>query len=58
MIDLSDPEDIKKRREIIKYIRSNFSFIMKCPYFHKSRKLSAVVLMVSGGLYRKLIAFK
>lgn len=58
MIDLSDPEDIKKRREIIKYIRSNFSFIMKCPYFHKSRKLSTVVLMVSGGLYRKLIAFK
>ncbi len=58
MSHLTDPEDIKKRKEFIRYIRGNFWFIIKCPYFHKSRKLSAAVLMVSGKLYRKLVALK
>lgn len=58
MADLTDPEDIKKRKEFIRFIRGNFWFIINCPYFHKSRKLSAAVLMVSGKLYQRLAALK
>ncbi len=58
MLDVSSAEDLQKRREFIRYIRSNASVIMKCPYFHKTRKISTAVLLISWKLYRKLVLIK
>lgn len=42
---------IEKRR-IVRYIRDNFLFIMKNPYFTRNRKIAVILLKVNVNLYR------
>lgn len=41
--------------ELVYFIRSHFIGIMKNPYFLRNRKISAIVLLISVRLYRKLV---
>ncbi|OJG45055.1 glycosyl transferase, group 2 family protein [Enterococcus hermanniensis] len=42
---------ISETKEIVRYLRSNFSFIMKNSIFTKNRKISMLLLMISVRLY-------
>ncbi len=48
-IDNSDP---KKKRELIKEIRFNIKKILNNPFFQKSRKIAAILLMIHEKLYK------
>lgn len=43
---------VSETKEIVKYLRSNFSFIMKNSIFTKNRKISMLLLMISIKLYK------
>lgn len=46
---------IERFDELVLFIRRHFIRIMKNPYFLRNRKISAMVLLVSVRLYRKLV---
>lgn len=48
-----DQEALNKKKEIYKLLRSKVFSIVTNPYFRKTRKISAVLMFVSGRLYEK-----
>ncbi len=40
---------------VISFIKNNYSYIISCPYFTVSRKLSVTFLMLSSSLYRQCV---
>lgn len=47
----------KNNKEIVKYLRDNYTFIMKSKYFTKSRKISMFFLKKSVYLYKLIVKF-
>lgn len=46
---------IDRFEELVTFIKQHFRRIMKNPYFQRNRKISAIVLLISIPLYRKLV---
>ena len=42
-------------KDILNYLRGKTSFILKCPYFTKNRKMLTIILKININLYRILI---
>ncbi|MDU5335237.1 glycosyltransferase family 2 protein [Enterococcus sp.] len=56
---LSDEKGMKEsRKQIVNFLRSNFTFVMKNSVFTKSRKLSMIALMISNSCYDLLAKIK
>ncbi|WP_086313933.1 hypothetical protein A5821_001482 [Enterococcus sp. 7F3_DIV0205] len=47
-------EDKQKQKEIVSFLRDNFSFVIKNIYFTRNRKISMVALRIAVPLYRKI----
>lgn len=47
-------EEKKKQKEIISFLRKNFTFVLKNQYFTKSRKIAMIALRVHPYLYKQL----
>ena len=50
-----DYRSIDRFEELVTFIKQHFRRIMKNPYFQRNRKISAIVLLISIPLYRKLV---
>lgn len=46
---------IDRFEELVTFIKQHFRRIIKNPYFQRNRKISAIVLLISIPLYRKLV---
>ncbi|MBO0470858.1 glycosyltransferase [Enterococcus sp. DIV0242_7C1] len=51
-------EDMETQRQIIKFLRSNFTFVLKNQYFTKSRKIAMFALKIHPYLYKLLSRFE
>lgn len=49
---MSNNKFLSERKKIVKFIRNNFSFIMKNDYFTRNRKISVILLQLNVNLYR------
>lgn len=47
-------EDKKKQKEIIRFLRKNFTFVLKNQYFTKPRKISMIALSINPYFYKLL----
>lgn len=50
--DKLSKEDVKDRNRVVRILRKNLFNILKYPWFRKSRKLAAIVLMINLKLYK------
>ena len=51
-------EDQETQKKIIKFLRHNFTFVLKNQYFTKSRKIAMVALKIHPSLYKLLSRFE
>ncbi|HGF7630428.1 TPA: glycosyltransferase family 2 protein, partial [Enterococcus faecium] len=41
-------------KQIVDFLRKNYTFILRSPYFTRNRKIAATVLQLNVRLYKKL----
>ncbi|MGO2891442.1 glycosyltransferase family 2 protein [Enterococcus devriesei] len=55
---MSENDYLSEQKKIVKFIRKNFSFIIKNAYFTKNRKISVILLCLNINLYKLVVYFE